>query len=164
VPARIDDVLARRAQAAVVAIAERLGYVGVLCAEFFVLRDGRLLFNEMAPRPHNSGHYTIDACACSQFEQQVRALVGAVPGDTTLMAPALMLNLLGDLWFDGGRERLPNFEAVMRIDSAHLHLYGKRQARPGRKMGHVTVTAATAPQALERAREVCEVLGLEPPR
>jgi 5-(carboxyamino)imidazole ribonucleotide synthase len=164
VPARIDDTVAEGAQAAVVALAERLGYVGVLCAEFFVLRDGRLVFNEMAPRPHNSGHYTIDACASSQFEQQVRALVGAAPGDTTLLAPAVMLNLLGDLWFDGGRERQPNFEAVLRIAGAHLHLYGKRHARAGRKMGHVTVTAASPPQALDRARAVCEVLGLEPPR
>jgi len=136
----------------------------VLCAEFFVLRDGRLIFNEMAPRPHNSGHYTIDACASSQFEQQVRALVGAAPAGTMLMAPAVMLNLLGELWFDGGRERPPNFEAVMRIAGAHLHLYGKRQARLGRKMGHITVTAATPAQALDRAREVCDVLGLEPPR
>jgi len=164
VPARIDDAVAGRAQAAVVALAERLGYVGVLCAEFFVLRDGRLIFNEMAPRPHNSGHYTIDACASSQFEQQVRALVGAAPAGTMLMAPAVMLNLLGELWFDGGRERPPNFEAVMRIAGAHLHLYGKRQARLGRKMGHITVTAATPAQALDRAREVCDVLGLEPPR
>jgi 5-(carboxyamino)imidazole ribonucleotide synthase len=162
VPARIDPALAARAQAEAIAVAERLDYVGVLCLEFFVLGDGRLLFNEMAPRPHNSGHYTIDACTSSQFEQQARALAGAPLGDTSLMAPAVMLNLLGDLWFDDGRPRVPNFEAVLRVAGAHLHLYGKREARAGRKMGHVTVTAPTLEQSLDRAREVCAILGLEP--
>jgi 5-(carboxyamino)imidazole ribonucleotide synthase len=163
VPARIDEALAARAQSAATVMAERLEYVGVLCVEFFVLKDGRLLVNEMAPRPHNSGHYTIDACVTSQFEQQVRALAGLPPGDASLMAPAVMLNLLGELWFDAGRPRLPNFEAVLRIAGASLHLYGKRDARAGRKMGHVTVTAPAPAQAMARAVEVCEVLGLEPP-
>jgi 5-(carboxyamino)imidazole ribonucleotide synthase len=164
VPARIGEAMAGQAQAAAAAMAGRLDYVGVLCVEFFVLRDGRLLVNEMAPRPHNSGHYTIDACVTSQFEQQVRALAGLPPGDASLMAPAVMLNLLGELWFDDGRACLPNFEAVLRIAGASLHLYGKREARPGRKMGHVTVTAPSPAQAMARAVEVCEVLGLEPPR
>jgi len=164
VPARIDGAVAARAQAAAVAIAKKLDYVGVLCVEFFVLRDASLRVNEMAPRPHNSGHYTIDACVTSQFEQQVRALAGLPAGDVSLLAPAVMLNLLGDLWSDGGRARLPNFEAVLRIPGACLHLYGKREARAGRKMGHVTVTADSAGEALARAIQVCDVLGLEPPR
>jgi len=164
VPARIAPALAARAQAAAATIAERLDYVGVLCVEFFVLHDARLLVNEMAPRPHNSGHYTIDACVTSQFEQQVRALAGLAPGDVSLLAPAVMLNLLGELWFDAGRPRLPNFEAVLRVPGAALHLYGKREARRGRKMGHVTITGDSPALALARAHEVCEVLGLAPPR
>jgi 5-(carboxyamino)imidazole ribonucleotide synthase len=164
VPARVQARLAVAAQAGAVAIADRLDYVGVLCVEFFVLKDGRLLVNEMAPRPHNSGHYTIDACVTSQFEQQVRALAGMSPGDTSLLAPAVMLNLLGDLWFDGPRGRLPNFEAVLRVPGAALHLYGKREARPGRKMGHVTIVSSSEPLALARAVQVSEMLGLEPPR
>ncbi len=164
VPARIEAAVAEQARSAAGAIAERLQYVGVLCVEFFVLKDGRLLVNEMAPRPHNSGHYTIDACVTSQFEQQVRSLTGAAPGDASLLAPCLMLNLLGELWSDAGRPRLPNFEAVLRIPGAHLHLYGKREARPGRKMGHVTLTGESIRQALARAGEACQVLGLEGPR
>jgi len=162
VPARIDAALAQRTREAAVRIAQRLDYVGVLCVEFFVLPDGRLLVNEIAPRPHNSGHYTIDACVTSQFDQQARILAELPLGDTRQLAPAVMLNLLGDLWFDQGRVRQPRLEAVAAIDGACLHLYGKSEARPGRKMGHVTILGTTPQDALARANEVCALLGLEP--
>lgn len=120
-----------------------LDYVGVLCFEFFVLQDGTLLVNEMAPRPHNSGHYTLDACQVSQFEQQVRALVQLPLLPPQLKSPAVMLNLLGDLWVQGA----PDFSRLQAIQGAHLHLYGKHQARAGRKMGHVTMLGVSAEQA-----------------
>jgi 5-(carboxyamino)imidazole ribonucleotide synthase len=129
-----------------------------------MLQDGRLLVNEMAPRPHNSGHYTIDACTSSQFDQQARILAGLPLGDTRQLAPAVMLNLLGDLWFEGEHLRVPRLDQVAAIDGACLHLYGKREARPGRKMGHVTVLGASPQDALERAGQVAAALGLEPPR
>jgi 5-(carboxyamino)imidazole ribonucleotide synthase len=164
VPARIDPALARQACSAAGTMAERLDYVGVLCAEFFVLRDGRLLVNELAPRPHNSGHYTIDACTSSQFDQQARILAQLPLGDTHQWAPAVMLNLLGDLWFEDGRPRAPRLDAVAAIAGTRLHLYGKREVRPGRKMGHVTILGTTLQEALERASEAALALGLEPPR
>jgi 5-(carboxyamino)imidazole ribonucleotide synthase len=164
VPARIDAQVAQRARAAAATMAERLDYVGVLCVEFFLLAGGRLLVNEMAPRPHNSGHYTIDACASSQFDQQARILAQLPLGDTRQLAPAVMLNLLGDLWFDGGRLRTPRFDQVLAVAGACLHLYGKTEARPGRKMGHVTILGESVPDALERAGDVCRALGLEPVR
>jgi 5-(carboxyamino)imidazole ribonucleotide synthase len=142
-------------------IATTLGYVGVLCVEFFVLKDGRLVANEMAPRPHNSGHYTIDACDLSQFDLQVRTLVGAPLAAPRLHSPAVMLNLLGDLWFaEGGVERTPAWERVLALPGVHLHLYGKASARKGRKMGHLTVTAATPAQVREVALQAASVLGL----
>jgi 5-(carboxyamino)imidazole ribonucleotide synthase len=138
--------------------------VGVLCVEFFVLQDGQLLVNEMAPRPHNSGHYTIDACITSQFDQQARIL-GELPlGTTRQLAPAVMLNLLGDLWFDDGGPREPAFDAVAAVAGACLHVYGKTEARPGRKMGHVTVLGTSVQDALARAGEVSALLALEPAR
>lgn len=141
VPARIDPALALRATEATVRIAHTLEYVGVLCVEFFVLEDGSLLFNEMAPRPHNSGHYTIDACLTSQFEQQARVLAGWPLGGVQQHEPAVMLNILGDLWFDADGEgpREPDWTRIVRHARAKLHLYGKHEARRGRKMGHVTV-------------------------
>jgi 5-(carboxyamino)imidazole ribonucleotide synthase len=164
VPARIDATLAQRARASATAMAERLDYVGVLCVEFFVLQDGQLLVNEMAPRPHNSGHYTIDACITSQFDQQARIL-GELPlGTTRQLAPAVMLNLLGDLWFDHGDPREPAFDAVAAVAGACLHVYGKTEARPGRKMGHVTVLGTSVQDALARAGEVSALLALEPAR
>jgi 5-(carboxyamino)imidazole ribonucleotide synthase len=163
VPARIDEALARRARAAAVAVAGAMDYVGVLCVEFFVLDDGRLLANEIAPRPHNSGHYTIDACVSSQFDEQARVLAGQPLGDTSLLAPAVMLNILGDVWFDGERPREPDWAGVLAVPGARLHLYGKSEARRGRKMGHVTCIAATLPEALARARQVAGVLGIAPP-
>ena len=147
VPARVSADLAHRAQAAAGEVAVRLGYCGVLAVEFFVTADGALLVNEIAPRPHNSGHYTIDACATSQFEQQVRTLCGLPLGDTRLLSPVAMVNLLGDVWQSGQ----PAWDAIFGAPEAKLHLYGKHEARPGRKMGHYTVLGADADDALAKA-------------
>ncbi len=126
-------------------IAAALDYVGVLCVEFFVLADGSLVANEMAPRPHNSGHYSVDACDVSQFELQVRAMASLPLVEPRQHSPCVMLNLLGDLWVDAaGRERTPDWAGLLALPGAHLHLYGKAEARPGRKMGHATFTAPTA--------------------
>lgn len=154
VPARVPEAIAEAAAAKAIAIADRLGYCGVLAVEFFVLKDGRLLVNEMAPRPHNSGHYTIDACLTSQFEQQVRALCGLPLGDSHLLAPVVMVNLLGDVWRGADGQASPPWEAVLAHPRAKLHLYGKREARPGRKMGHYTVLGDTAEQALQEALRI----------
>jgi 5-(carboxyamino)imidazole ribonucleotide synthase len=155
------------AQNAALEIAARLGYVGVLCIEFFVLKDGSLAVNEMAPRPHNSGHYTIDACITSQFEQQARAMARLPLGDVRQHSPAVMLNILGDIWFDGsdadgddGRPREPRWDHILALPGAHLHLYGKAQARPGRKMGHITFVASTLEQAQQRFEQACVLLGI----
>ena len=158
VPADIDEALAADARAAALRIAERLQYVGVLCVEFFVTADARLLVNEIAPRPHNSGHYSIDAAITSQFEQQARVMAGLPLGATDLLAPAVMLNILGDAWFVGGVRREPDWAAVLAQPGAKLHLYGKEEARPGRKMGHVTVIARTAGEALAQARAIAPLV------
>lgn len=143
-------------------IAASFDYVGVLCVEFFLLADGSLVANEMAPRPHNSGHYSIDACDVSQFELQVRTLVGAPLVAPRLHSPCVMLNLLGDLWFRGGEAATePDWAGVLALPGAHLHLYGKPEARRGRKMGHLTITAPTAAQARETALRAAQVLGIE---
>ena len=163
VPARIDEPTAQRVRDAAIAIAASMKYVGVLCVEFFVLTDGRLLANEIAPRPHNSGHYTIDACVGSQFDQQARVLAGQPLGDSSLLAPAVMLNVLGDVWHDSDHMREPDWPAVLAVPGAKLHLYGKSEARRGRKMGHVTCVAATLQDALGRATEVARVLRITPP-
>jgi 5-(carboxyamino)imidazole ribonucleotide synthase len=147
VPARVPPPLAGEAREVAVRVAESLDYHGVLCVELFVLEDGRLLVNEIAPRPHNSGHYTIDACVTSQFEQQVRVLCGLPLGDTAMHRPAVMVNLLGDLWQAGE----PDWRTVLAHPRAKLHLYGKRDARPGRKMGHFTVLADEVEAALAEA-------------
>ena len=152
---------AARAIACARAIATSMDYVGVLCVEFFVLRDGSLVANEMAPRPHNSGHYSIDACDLSQFELQVRTLARLPLAQPRQHSPCAMINLLGELWFDGGVEREPDWGALLALPGMHLHLYGKRQARPGRKMGHLTVTAPTPELARERANAAASVLGLQ---
>jgi 5-(carboxyamino)imidazole ribonucleotide synthase len=144
-------------------IAASLNYVGVLCIEFFVLQDGSLVANEMAPRPHNSGHYSIDACDVSQFDLQVRALVSAPLVAPRAHSAAVMLNLLGDLWFAQGSQQIePAWGKVLALPGAHLHLYGKTQARPGRKMGHLTFTAATPALARRAALQACDALGLPP--
>jgi 5-(carboxyamino)imidazole ribonucleotide synthase len=144
-------------------LAAGLGYVGVLCVEFFVLEDGSLVANEMAPRPHNSGHWSIDGCDVSQFELQVRTLAGLPLSQPTQHSAAVMLNLLGDLWFDDegvGPERLPPWPQVLALPGVHLHLYGKANARRGRKMGHLTITAADAATARERALQAAALLGV----
>jgi 5-(carboxyamino)imidazole ribonucleotide synthase len=169
--------LVQQAQQAALQIAENLGYVGVLCVEFFVLDDGSLVANEMAPRPHNSGHYTVDACAASQFEQQVRAMTAMPLGDTRQHSPAVMLNILGDVWFKEGPKGAagsnpgaipgcipgsipitPPWHEVAAMPAARLHLYGKEEARPGRKMGHVNFTAATLDEARTAARDCARLL------
>jgi 5-(carboxyamino)imidazole ribonucleotide synthase len=147
VPARVTAKIARDAEACAEAVAAKLGYCGVLAVEFFVTGEGALLVNEIAPRPHNSGHYTIDACATSQFEQQVRTLCGLPLGDTRLLSPVVMVNLLGDVWQGGA----PAWDAVFGCEQAKLHLYGKHEARAGRKMGHYTVLGADADDALRKA-------------
>jgi 5-(carboxyamino)imidazole ribonucleotide synthase len=159
VPARIPAALAERACATAQRIADGLDYVGVLCVEFFVLAGDRMLVNEIAPRPHNSGHYSIDACITSQFEQQARILAGLPLGSTALHGPAVMVNLLGDLWERSGRASPPDWTHVLRHPQAKLHLYGKREARAGRKMGHFTVLAASVEEALETARTIRRDLG-----
>jgi 5-(carboxyamino)imidazole ribonucleotide synthase len=146
-PAAIPSALSRRAVEITRAILEELQYVGLLCVEFFLTTDGELLVNELAPRPHNSAHLTFDACVTSQFEQQVRAICGLPLGSTELMRPAAMANLLGDLWTDGE----PNWAAACRFRDVKLHLYGKTDPRPGRKMGHLTATARTVEEAQDRA-------------
>ncbi len=150
VPARVSPELARRAADWALKIAERLNYCGVLAVEFFVTRRGELLVNEMAPRPHNSGHYTIDACATSQFEQQVRTLCGLPLGDTRLLSPVAMVNLLGEAWQRGA----PQWDRVLALPEAKLHLYGKHEARAGRKMGHFCVLGDRIDDALARAEAV----------
>jgi 5-(carboxyamino)imidazole ribonucleotide synthase len=156
----VDAACACRAQDAARAIVARLGYVGVLCVEFFVLADGSLVVNEMAPRPHNSGHYTIDACVTSQFAQQVRAMARLPLGDCRQHSPAVMLNILGDLWFDGASVREPAWHQVLALPGACLHLYGKEEARRGRKMGHATFVGATLADAQEQLRAACAILDI----
>jgi 5-(carboxyamino)imidazole ribonucleotide synthase len=142
-PAGVPEAVATLAQEVTHGVLEALEYVGLLCVEFFVTRDGRLLVNELAPRPHNSGHLTFDACRTSQFEQQLRAICALPLGSTAQIQPAAMANLLGDLWEHGE----PRWEAALRIPEAKLHLYGKNSPRPGRKMGHITALAATGATA-----------------
>jgi 5-(carboxyamino)imidazole ribonucleotide synthase len=153
---------AKQAQDAARAIVAELGYVGVLCIEFFVLTDGSLVVNEMAPRPHNSGHYTIDACVTSQFAQQVRAMARLPLGDVRQHSPAVMLNILGDVWFDGDTLREPAWDRVLALPGAFLHLYGKDDPRRGRKMGHVSFVAPTLEAAQEQLLAACAILGIAP--
>ena len=141
-------------------MAAALDYVGVMCVEMFVLRDGALLVNEIAPRPHNSGHYTIDACVTSQFEQQARVLAALPLGETRQHTPAAMVNLLGDVWFEGEVKREPAWSRVLGLSNVKLHLYGKADARRGRKMGHATCLAPTVEDALATASEVKRLLGI----
>ncbi len=160
----LSAAVAEQAYASAHRIASSLDYVGVLCVEFFVLQDGRIVANEMAPRPHNSGHHTIDACDVSQFELQVRCMTGLPLVAPVLHSPCLMLNLLGDLWFpDGAADPVePDWAAVLALSGTHLHLYGKASARKGRKMGHLTVTGATPEAARATALQVAALLGIAP--
>ena len=149
-PARISNRVAEQASAAAKNLVQILEYQGVLCVEFFVLEGDQLVINEIAPRPHNSGHYTIDACITSQFEQQLRALCGLPLGNAALHHPAVMVNLLGDLW----QKSEPDWTQVLEEPLAKLHLYGKKEARPGRKMGHFSVLGATVDEALASANQI----------
>lgn len=151
-----------RATEAALAIAQGLKYEGVLCVEFFVLGDGQLLVNEIAPRPHNSGHFSMNVCVTSQFEQQARVMAGLPLGSTRLLAPVVMLNILGDVWYPGtdDRQAEPNWQDVLAVPGASLHLYGKREARRARKMGHVNCTGATLAETVSHANQVVQVLRL----
>jgi len=166
----LDPALAEQALEAARKVADGLNYVGVLCVEFFILQPGAvrdtlgaLVVNEMAPRPHNSGHYSLDACDVSQFELQVRCLTGLPLTQPRLHSPTVMLNLLGDLWFtQGSQAREPDWAAVLALPGSHLHLYGKSDARPGRKMGHLTFTGTDAAQVRHTALQAAAVLGIDP--
>ena len=155
VPARFDPSILQEAERIAGDIARALDVVGLIGVEFFLTREGKLLVNELAPRPHNSGHFTFDACVTSQFEQQLRAVCGLPLGSPELLRPVVMWNLLGDLWKNGE----PDWSVVLSQPSAKLHLYGKSEARPGRKMGHVCVLADSTADALscvEKMRQALE--------
>jgi 5-(carboxyamino)imidazole ribonucleotide synthase len=154
VPARINNVLAEKVTDMARKIATALDYVGVMAVEFFI-SNGELLVNEIAPRPHNSGHYTLDACVTDQFEQQVRAVCGLPLGDTKQLIPVVMINMLGDIWHHG---KSPDWNKLLDHPNIKLHLYGKREARPGRKMGHYNVVANTISEALELAKATQQAL------
>jgi 5-(carboxyamino)imidazole ribonucleotide synthase len=145
-PAAVPATVARQAMEITTTVLESLQYIGILCVEFFLSTDGELLVNELAPRPHNSGHLTFDASVTSQFEQQVRAVCGLPLGSVELLRPAAMANLLGELWTDGE----PNWAAAIRNPDVKLHLYGKGEPRPGRKMGHLTAMARSVEEAMDR--------------
>jgi 5-(carboxyamino)imidazole ribonucleotide synthase len=163
----VPEALASQAITAAKAVAQELNYVGVLCVEFFVLADGALVVNEIAPRPHNSGHYSQDACDVSQFELQVRTMADLPLTQPRQHSPAVMLNLLGDLWFPKQLGSDPNssqvepaWHEVLALPGTHLHLYGKREARVGRKMGHLNITAATPEAARQTALQAAAILGI----
>ena len=147
VPARVGDAIAKEAIQKTVRLAEAMNYVGVLAVEFFITDDDQLIFNEMAPRPHNSGHYTKDASVTSQFEQQVRVICDLPPGDTRLISPVVMVNMLGDLWN-------PDWSFLLSEAGVKLHLYGKKEARPGRKMGHFNVLDNDIDIAITKAEQL----------
>jgi 5-(carboxyamino)imidazole ribonucleotide synthase len=156
----VSPQLATQAIEATKSVAAGLNYVGVLCVEFFVLQDGSLVVNEMAPRPHNSGHYTMDACDHSQFDLQVRTLAGLPLVQPRLHSPSIMLNLLGDVWAAHGGT--PPWGLVLALPGTHLHLYGKLDAKPGRKMGHLNITGATVDEVRVTALAAAAILGIEP--
>lgn len=162
VPARTTGCMAGDAQELAEGIAQEMGYVGTLAVEFFVVR-GQLLVNEIAPRPHNSGHYTIDACVSNQFEQQVRALAGLPLGEARAHSAAVMVNLLGDLWYlrDPQHSHEPDWAQLLAVPNLKLHLYGKHHARPGRKMGHFTVIGSDAQQVQELALAARRAIGIQ---
>ena len=155
VPASIDEAMQRQAQQQAIRLAEALDYCGVLAVEFFVDRSGDLLVNEIAPRTHNSGHYSLDACITSQFEQQLRAICGLPFGATTLLSPVVMVNLLGDLWRDGA----PDWSGLLAHPSVKLHLYGKAEARAGRKMGHFCWLGDDIEELREQSEQAFRALG-----
>jgi 5-(carboxyamino)imidazole ribonucleotide synthase len=156
-PAKIDDDLAQCAQQAAAAIADGLNYRGVLAVEFFVDQGDNLLVNEIAPRPHNSGHYTLDACYCSQFEQQVRMICGLQAGDCSLHTPVAMLNILGDAWPENST---PQWDRIIAMPQSRLHLYGKKEPRAGRKMGHINFLGEDPSDALMFLQQGRGILGV----
>jgi 5-(carboxyamino)imidazole ribonucleotide synthase len=158
VPARVPEAMTREARELATGLAEEMEYVGVLGVELFVANGSRLLVNEMAPRPHNSGHYTLDACSTDQFEQQLRALCGLPLAQPWLLSPVAMINLLGDLWAHGE----PRWEEALRRPGVRLHLYGKAEARPGRKMGHLNCLGTDPDRALATALETRDALRRKP--
>lgn len=145
-------------------LVQTLNYVGVMCVEFFILKDQSLIANEIAPRPHNSAHWTMDACSYSQFEAQVRTLTGLPLPAPVQMADSIMLNLLGDLWFVSGDDSpcTPKWDQVLELTGTHLHLYGKTEAKRGRKMGHLNITAPTFDEARATALQAAHILGIAP--
>lgn len=153
-PAAVSEKIYTEAVQITCEIAETFGYVGTLCVEFFLTKDEKLLVNEIAPRPHNSGHLTFDACVTSQFEQQLRAVCGLPLGAANFYKPAAMANLLGDIWQNG----TPNWREALRYENVKLHLYGKTEARLGRKMGHLTALAETPEKAVEIIRDARQSL------
>ena len=157
----VPPVQAEQAIAAAKSVAIGLDYVGVLCVEFFVLENGQLVVNEIAPRPHNSGHYSQNALDVSQFELQVRCMTNLPLVQPRQHSATIMLNLLGDLWFSGGVAKTPAWDEILQLPGAHLHLYGKVDAKPGRKMGHLNITAATPEKARETALKAAAILGIE---
>jgi 5-(carboxyamino)imidazole ribonucleotide synthase len=154
VPAAIPPEVGGQARVLAGEVAEKLDLVGLLAVEMFLLADGSLLINELAPRPHNSGHFSFDASITSQFEQQLRAVCGLPLGSTESLRPSAMVNLLGDLWANGE----PDWLAVAAMPEVKLHLYGKAEARPGRKMGHLTAFGRTGAEAVQRALAARNVL------
>lgn len=159
----VEPALAARAVQAAQTIAADLGYVGVLCVEFFVVQTNAgldLVVNEMAPRPHNSGHYSLEACDVSQFALQVRTMAALPLVQPRLHSASVMLNLLGDVWLNTGELRTPDWDQVLALPGVHLHLYGKLEARAGRKMGHITITGNTIDEARQVAEQVQAILGL----
>jgi 5-(carboxyamino)imidazole ribonucleotide synthase len=156
VPATIEPALGTAAVDMAIRLADAMQYCGVLAVEFFATAQGDLLVNELATRPHNSGHYTVDACATSQFEQQVRMMCGLPPADTRMLSPVVMTNLLGDMWKNGE----PDWQQVLGESQAHLHLYGKSEARPGRKMGHINCLASDVDQALTTTARIRAALDI----
>ena len=158
VPARIPTEIQKSASETALEIAQSMNYVGMLAVEFFVSSDGRLLVNELAPRPHNSGHHTIDACYSSQFEQQARATADIPLGCPQLLSPVIKMNLLGDLWQDPLTP--PDWNEILAMKGTSLHLYGKRESRPGRKMGHINILADSVEECLKKARAIRQELDL----
>ena len=158
VPARLPDNILEEARKVAIGVADALDYIGILAVEFFISKAGRLLVNEIAPRPHNSGHHTIDGCMTSQFQQQARAICGLPLGCTNLKRPTAMLNLLGDLWPDS--DTPPDWSPIFETPGASLHLYGKAGARAGRKMGHVNFLADDAQTLLTQVSRCREALGM----
>ena len=164
-PGQVEATLANQVVQAAQAVAQGLDYVGVLCVEFFVLQDGRWVVNEIAPRPHNSGHYSQDACDVSQFELQVRCMTGLPLVAPRLHSATIMLNLLGDIWRGpdaDSPQSSPDWARVLALPGTHLHLYGKHQARAGRKMGHLNLTADTPEQVRAVALQAAALLGIAP--